>query len=55
MTLGQAQKIDVDVEERISWGIDISVAVNILNVLPNEIPLKEKSEFIEHKIVYALQ
>lgn len=44
-----------DIEEKISWGIDLSTAVNLIYLLPKNIPSKLQSEFIENKLVFAIQ
>jgi hypothetical protein len=46
--------LGVDVEERTGWGIDMCTAVNILFLLPKNVPGKLLSEFIEKKMVFAI-
>jgi hypothetical protein len=41
--------------EKISWGIDMCTAVNLLNLLPNHLSGPLKSHFIENKVVFAIQ
>jgi hypothetical protein len=55
MSLKQGLKLGVDIEERYSWGIDMCTALNLIFLLPQSIPLKLKSDFVENKIVYAIQ
>lgn len=55
MSLKQGLKLGVDIEERYSWGIDMCTALNLIYLLPQSIPLKLKSDFVENKIVYAIQ
>ena len=55
MSLNQALKMGIDIEEKVSWGIDFATAVNLLYLLPKNIPSKLQSDFIENKLVYAIQ
>jgi hypothetical protein len=54
MSLNQALKLGVDIIEKISWGIDMCTAVNLILMLPRNLPPNQQSEFIEHKIVFAI-
>ena len=54
MSLNQALRLGIDIEEKISWGIDMCTAVNMIFLLPKNIPGKLQSEFIERKIVFAI-
>ena len=38
MTLKQGLILGKDVIEKISWGIDLMTAVNLMNLLPYDIP-----------------
>jgi hypothetical protein len=40
MSLNQGLKLGKDIEEKISWGIDMCTAVNLLFLLPKNIPGK---------------
>jgi hypothetical protein len=44
----------IDVKEEVSWGIDMATAMNLLFLLPSDMPGHIKQEFIEHKLVYAI-
>lgn len=55
MSLKQSLKLGEDVEERIAWGIDLCTALNLLSVLPTDIPTQSKSDFIEQKLLFAIQ
>ena len=39
MSKGMALRENIDFEERTAWGIDLSTAMNLLEVLPRDIPL----------------
>jgi hypothetical protein len=47
--------LGTDVEERTAWGIDLCTAINLLSIMPRDIPLVQQSEFIEKKLLYAIQ
>jgi len=55
MSLRQSLKLGDDVEERISWGIDICTALNLICVLPMSLGNTCKSDFIEDKLIFAIQ
>ena len=55
MSSKQSLKLGEDVEERIAWGIDLCTALNLLSVLPTDIPTQSKSDFIEQKLLFAIQ
>jgi hypothetical protein len=55
MSLRQGLKLGVDIVEKISWGIDMCTAVNLLILIPKNIPIKMQSELIEKKVVFAIQ
>jgi len=38
MTLKQELELGKDVIEKISWGIDMMTAVNLMNLLPRDVP-----------------
>lgn len=40
MGMKQALKLGTDVIEKISWGIDMCTAVNIIVLLPKNVPIK---------------
>jgi hypothetical protein len=43
------------VEERTAWGIDFATALNLLSLLPRDMPQFKQSEFIERKLLFAIQ
>ena len=43
-----------DFEERTAWGIDLCTAMNLLDVLPRDIPLNSKSFFLEKRLLFAI-
>lgn len=47
MSLGQKLVLGEDVEERTAWGIDLSTAINLLDIMPRDMPIVKQSEFIE--------
>jgi len=55
MSLHQDLRLGEDIVEKISWGIDMCTGVNLLFLLPRNIPVKLQSDFIENKIVFAIQ
>ena len=55
MSLKQGLVLGEDIIEKISWGIDMCTAVNLLNLLPNNLSGPAKSDFIEKKVVFAIQ
>ena len=55
MSLGQSLKLGVDVEERVAWGMDLYTALNLLDLRPKDMPWKVFSEFIEHRLMFAIQ
>jgi len=55
MSQGQRMKLNEDVEERISWGIDVWTAVNLMSLLPSDLQMKAQSRFIEKKLIFAVQ
>ena len=55
MSLNQSLKLGEDVEERTAWGIDFSTALNLLSLLPRDMPQLSQSEFIEKKLLFAIQ
>jgi hypothetical protein len=54
MSLRQGLKLGEDIIEKISWGIDMCTACNLLILLPKNVPIKMQSEFIEKKVVFAV-
>ena len=55
MSLKRALKEHVDFEERTAWGIDLCTAMNLLEILPRDIPLHLKSHFLEKRLLFAIQ
>ena len=54
MSLGQSLKLGQDVEERVAWGIDLCTALNLLDLRPKDMPWKVFSEFVEHRLMFAI-
>mmetsp|Transcript_5904 Transcript_5904/g.9593 ORF Transcript_5904/g.9593 Transcript_5904/m.9593 type:complete len:97 (+) Transcript_5904:3375-3665(+) len=48
-------KLGTDVEERVTWGIDMCTAVNFLSLLPRGTPTPIIRDWIEKKLMYAVQ
>ena len=55
MSLGQSLKLGVDVEEHVTWGMDMYTAMNLIELKPRDIPWKVYSEFIERRLMFAIQ
>jgi len=55
MSLNQGLKLNSDVIEKVSWGIDMCTGVSLLDLLPKDMPMAVKSQFVEMKLVYACQ
>ena len=55
MSLGQSLKLGVDVEEHVTWGMDMYTAMNLIELKPRDIPWKVYSEFIERRLMCAIQ
>ena len=55
MSLGQQLVLGVDVEEHIAWGMDMYTALNLIDLKPKDIPWKVFSEFIERRLMFAIQ
>lgn len=55
MSLNQQLVLGEDVEERTAWGIDLSTAINLLAIMPRDMPMMQQSEFIENKLMFAIQ
>lgn len=55
MSLKQELKEGVDFEERTAWGIDLCTAMNLLDILPRDLPLTLKSYFLEKRLLFAIQ
>jgi hypothetical protein len=55
MSLKQELKQGVDFEERTAWGIDLCTAINLLDILPRDIPLTLRSYFLEKRLLFAIQ
>jgi len=45
----------LEVKEEVSWGIDTATALNLIFLLPLDMHPFKKQEFIEHKLVFAIQ
>lgn len=54
MSLNQSLKLGEDIIERTSWGLDMGTAVNLMVLLPRDMPSKFQSDFIEKRLVYAI-
>ena len=55
MSLKQSLRFGIDVEEKVSWGMDICTQVNFLTIMPRNIPFNIQSVFVEKKLIYAIQ
>ena len=55
MSLKRALKEGQDFEERTAWGIDLCTAMNLLDILPRDIPLPQRSHFLEKRLLFAIQ
>lgn len=55
MSKKQSLRFGIDVEERVTWGMDICTAVNFLDVCPGDMPQQQRSVFVEKKLMYAVQ
>lgn len=55
MSLKQSLRLELDLEEKVSWGMDICTQVNFLTIMPRNIPLLVQSVFVEKKLIYAIQ
>jgi hypothetical protein len=47
MSLKQNLIMGEDIEEKISWGVDISTAVTLMDLMPSDINQAYKSKYIE--------
>jgi len=54
MSLKQALIFGKDVEERVSWGMDICTQVNFLTLMPRDIPFQIQSTFVEKQLIFAI-
>jgi len=50
----ERKKLDIDVKETISWGIDIYTRKNIFFVLPKKLSQQEKLSFIQLALMKAI-
>jgi len=55
ISLAQNMQMKLEVKEEVSWGIDTATALNLLFLLPLDMPVAQKQEFVEHKLVFAIQ
>jgi hypothetical protein len=55
MSLKRMLKEGPDFEERTAWGIDLCTAMNLLDILPRDIPLPQRSHFLEKRLLFAIQ
>jgi hypothetical protein len=55
MSLKKSLALGDDVEERTAWGIDLSTAINLLAILPRDMTPVQQSQFIECKLLFAIQ
>lgn len=46
--------LGVEVDEKMSWGIDMMTGIHIMHLLPLDMPAKKQSRFIEKVLVYAI-
>lgn len=54
MSLQQSLVLGHDVEERTAWGIDLATAMNLLSLLPRDVPDAVKQSFLETKLLRAI-
>ena len=54
MTLQQSMRLGADVEERTAWGMDMYTAINLCTLRPRDIPIMQFSEFLEHRMMFAV-
>ena len=54
MSLRQSLRLGIDVEEKVTWGMDLCTAVNFMTICPHDLPTKTKSIFVEKKLIYAI-
>ena len=54
MTNNKKMKMNKHVVEKTAWGIDLGTAVNLLSLLPKDMPQKLQSEFVEKKLVFSI-
>ena len=43
MSLRQSLRLGIDVEEKVTWGMDLCTAVNFMTICPHDLPAKSKS------------
>lgn len=55
MSLKQQLHFGSDVEERTAWGMDMCTAINLCTLRPRDIPALMFSEFLEHRLLFAIQ
>ena len=55
MSLKQGLKFGIDVEEKVTWGMDTCTAVNFMTIIPKDLKPDEKSHFVQQKLTYAIQ
>ena len=46
MSLKQALRFDVDVKEKVTWGMDTCTAVNFMMICPKDMEHSAKSDFV---------
>lgn len=51
----QSLRLGIDVEEKVTWGMDLYTAINFIQLCPADMPQNLKSTFVEKKIIYAVQ
>ena len=55
MSLKQQLILGKDVEERTAWGMDMYTAINLCLLRPRDVPGLVFSEFLEHRLMMAIQ
>ena len=55
MTLKQQMRLGMDLEERTAWGMDMYTAINLCTLRPRDIPIMLYSEFLEFRMMVAVQ
>ena len=55
MSMKQSLQMSIDIEEKVTWGMDTCTQVNFLTICPRDMPLQMQSQFVEKKLIYAIQ
>ena len=55
MSRNRSLKKNVDFEERTAWGIDLCTTMNLFDIMPRDVPLANKTNFLEKRVLFAIQ